>query len=355
LKRRIKDLSVEKGHAWFIIEMLKTLHKNIEEFVGNEKMWSEDAEGKREKMAQKISSIAERIENMALISIEIARKLVIPIGKNTQKQEKKPTEEDIEEKQAERLAAAIELYMNEIGLAPEIKEALIKAAEKGYEEGREKKGLGKWMSRIAERWKTKTRKTKEKLKAIAIAAMMGLAWIADKIGITWIGEKMAATTGTSMSMALALWLTFGPMAPIVASLCRRIGRKMGKHTENLVQNLVNGMIVAIMTILGMIAMNTMLVATAPREKIQIGDETIELPNPWKSPLRNIVTFMAPAIIWIGAAAAISIVASGIIGKLRNPSKIKEIIKNDITPKEPELGAKDTIMKLGLIGAMIAGI
>lgn len=317
---RDKIMEAEKRNAvWFVMGMLKAIVKGIEGFMDNQEVWeNEDA---REKMANRIELIAGRLEGMARISKEVAEKLLRPIDL-----------ENIEEDQAERLAALLELYLSEIGLAPEFET--------------KKRGrtiLERVAEKIVELWRTNLAKVKEKL--IGIIAMI-------TVGSAWLGK----TTGTSTAMSIALWLTFGPMAPIASALCKRIAKKIGEgERQNLMNNLVNGLIVAIMTILGMVSMNLILVATAPKKKVEVWGEEIEIPMLWESPVRNIVTFKTEAIIWIMAATAIVAVASGILGKLRNPERLVEELKGDANPNEPEPRVKGMIMKIGLIVAMVMGI
>ena len=329
LNDEINSISRDSGVVWFVKQMLQGIISNVEKLLEekNGKTRLETmSEEERKTTANDIKSIAKKIENIVSIQRQIAQKLTAPLS---------------EETNPDRLIAILELIFDEIKLAPELREIIREELKK--DEEKKKSRLGRWLEKIAEKWGTTIEK-------IAKAA----AKIATIMGIAWLGTKLSSLTGTkSIAMSMALWLTFGPMAPIVARLFGRISKKIGKHTENLMSNIVNGMIVAIMTILGMLAMNIMLVATAPKEKIDVEGETIELPNPWRSPIRNIVTFMAPSVVWILASAAISVLATGIIGKFRNPSKIKEQLESAIS--EPEPKAKDIIMKVGLVAAMIMAL
>jgi len=325
----IADVDKEIGNGrtefWLLKNILVGIRDKINYVKNNMDKISDET---KTNIAKNIKKVEESIERaVRIIRSTTAQMLIQPI---------KGGDKDPERLSAEYLDGVLSLILEDMRLAPGLKQQIMRELE----EEEEKKGrlriIGEKMGRFLSR--------------IGLTIATFIAIIMQKI------SPLARITGTeSTAMAMALWLTFGPMAPIITRMFSRIGRKLGKHTDNLVGNLINGMIVAIMITLGMLTMNLLITITAPKEKIDILGETIEIPNPWRSPLRNIITFEAPAIIWIIAATVIAIVASGIIGKLRKPDKIVSMLLGEDGANEPEPRAKKIIMKAGLIVALIMGL
>ncbi len=338
---KIRSVTQRKGVIWLIRDYIISVLNEIEAFLSNKKKVNDI--GERKRIASELEILARRIRNLIDASSDFIRTILDAISGDPIREE-------------ERIAKTLKLILEEIGLAPEVIEEIQKNPDE-YKAFLDRilraRGLIKKSESETKRC-TFRRRIATKL-AIAITTLgVLLSKITGTYGWT-LHNGEAMDLGINIVFTITLWITFIFMAPIVTRLINRISRKLTNSSGEIMQNILNGFVVSVMTILGMIAMNILLTATAPKEEITIGSKKLYLPNPWRSPLRSIITFEAPAILWILLGAIIIIVSVGGLASLRNPTKLIDRIKGLIAPEEPEERAKKIIMKFGMAMAIIMGI